>query len=116
MQSDIERIVKPGPLGWDPQAIRKELTEAEEHNGWPNRETWLVHLWLSNEQGLYPEAKEKAENGSSDLDGGQGICDWLKEQPIFSDDCSPQGLWVDLITQALNRVAWEAIGAAFREE
>ena len=46
-------------------------TLATEYNGWTNRETWVVNLWLSNDmesyellQGIYKkpcETREKAE-------------------------------------------------------
>ena len=46
-------------------------TVATEYNGWTNRETWVVNLWLSNDmesyellQGIYKnpcETREKAE-------------------------------------------------------
>lgn len=25
----------------------------DEYNGWPNRETWAVHMWATNTEGLY---------------------------------------------------------------
>ena len=32
------------------------------YNGWKNRETWLVNLWLTNEQGPYNTLVEIAES------------------------------------------------------
>jgi len=30
------------------------------YNGWPNRETWCVALWIGNDQGMYYQAREMA--------------------------------------------------------
>ena len=30
-------------------------TVATEYNGWSNRETWLVNLWLTNDECYYEE-------------------------------------------------------------
>jgi hypothetical protein len=87
----------------------------ETYNGWTNRETWLVHLWLSNEPATYETARELARTSQSDLAAGTAIHVWL-----MGDDAPwpipTTGLLTDLIGQALYRVDWRAIGRAFREE
>lgn len=35
----------------------------EEYNGWANRETWALDLWLSNDQGLYEMTRERVAEG-----------------------------------------------------
>ena len=32
----------------------------EEYNGWTNRETWVLNLWINNDETWYKEAWEKA--------------------------------------------------------
>jgi hypothetical protein len=35
------------------------MTNDMEYNGWSNRETWALNLWLSNDQGLYEMTRER---------------------------------------------------------
>lgn len=59
----------------------------EEYNGWTNYETWNVHLWITNEEGIYramvagkPYTAKTAErfvrrifpNGTPDMENRSG--------------------------------------------
>ena len=39
---------------------------SDEYNGWTNRETWALNLWLGNDQGLYLATQEVADNAYED--------------------------------------------------
>ena len=40
-------------------------TNPDEYNGWINRETWALNLWLSNDERLYEATQEVADNATS---------------------------------------------------
>lgn len=70
---------------------------SEEYNGWVNRETWALNLWLGNDEGLYNEVREIAERATSEYvvacdsygmeptDGGrafrvgEAILEWVRD-------------------------------------
>lgn len=91
----------------------------ETYDGWTNYESWLVALWLDNEQGSQEQAREIATQAASDLAAGEAI------KSLIEDDVEavsgwgsavPQnGMIVDLINAALSRVDWREVGAHFRE-
>jgi hypothetical protein len=84
------------------------MTEESTYNGWTNRETWLVALWLGNTDAMTDEytryiANDKAYNLNERVDILRGyvysICmgDESKKEPIASmaTDLLNQYGWVD---------------------
>jgi hypothetical protein len=60
----------------------------ERYNGWVNRETWSLALWIDNDQGLYNEKEEKIDSlidRTIDIDEDTKLAitaefgEWLKE-------------------------------------
>lgn len=82
------------------------ITTAE-YNGWSNRETWLVNLWLSNDMGSYEflrsicrkdcEMWEKAEEIEAHF---QYQLEDMYDAPTF---------WSDILGTALDRVDWHRV-------
>lgn len=87
----------------------------ETFNGWTNRESWLVSLWLDNEQGTHERCREIAAACESDLAAGEAIERAIDEGELFGE-LPVSGFLADLVNGALARVDWRAIGNHFREE
>jgi hypothetical protein len=45
------------------------MTNDMEYNGWTNRETWALNLWLSNDQGLYETTRERVAEAVNEHKG-----------------------------------------------
>lgn len=86
----------------------------ETYNGWTNYESWVVALWIDNEESAHINAREIASEHESDMAAGEAIERWLDSQ--LEDRIPESGLLADLITHAMARVDWREIGAHFRAE
>lgn len=56
--------------------------DTEEYEGWTNRETWLLNLWINNDETWYNDAWEKAAEiiGSKpDAEQVHHMATWLEE-------------------------------------
>jgi hypothetical protein len=97
----------------------------QEYNGWGNRETWAVKLWIDNDgyaggcESVMDKARELMRDSANDADYIQAssrLADWL-EQMITSDydesAASAIGLWSDLLNGALGKVDWREIAVAY---
>lgn len=86
----------------------------EEYNGWTNRETWAVNLWIDNDRGLYYTVQDYLKH-ASECDSDSLMC--LEESlenlfdEAFSDieEISQTGLTMLKDIGSLYRVNWREI-------
>jgi hypothetical protein len=96
------------------------VTRDETYNGWTNKATWLVKLWIDNDQGeqesWHAVARVAVNNG-----GPYALSELLKDHYENSaEDLLPidqqASFWADLLNWALASVDWAAIARALIED
>ena len=80
------------------------------YNGWTNKPTWLVHLWLTNDYGLYHTTLAVLEHAH---DREAALRELVEELCALEDSA---GLLADLLGWALAIVNWREVADAFAEE
>ena len=79
----------------------------EKYNGWTNRSTWAVHLWITNEWDYYSLARRDKFSGPDLKIWWTAICKSMRE---IKKDCEPlsEVNW-DEVSEALNLVHFVVI-------
>lgn len=86
------------------------------YNGWRNRETWCVNLWLTNEEGSYTECREIVA-GFNDYDARGAISEYVETLLIDTLGDDKLGTMAgDLLLASLAYVDWQCIVEHFRED
>ena len=82
----------------------------EEYNGWKNYETWVVNLWLTNDEVSYNYLFDLAKE-TPDKFYLSKILKRDTEERFFDiqDDGQLPGMFVDLLNSALSMVDWVEI-------
>ena len=103
-----------------------------EYNGWSNYATWVVKLWLDNEEYPYDTITERAreawaESEDEDTEAtpgsltrvevasrtmSRGLREWVEDEFTLPTD----GLAGDLMGSALDDVDWDEIATAYIED
>lgn len=100
-----------------------------DYNGWSNRETWLVNLWMDNNGAEYYKMialdclKEQLENAEYDVANAsrlaRGPCgnafEYVHESESY-EFCENKGVFRDLLSTALANVNWYELAKAWLEE
>ena len=76
------------------------------YNGWRNRPTWNVHLWLSNEEGLYNAARTTCTEARNLADAAHFLRELCFD--VWPKRVTPDG-------DDLFKVNWRDVAKAFRE-
>ena len=82
------------------------------YKGWPNYETWVVNLWLTNDPDTYERLMSIVQ--SCDMPGAQSTAlrEWVRpDQGDMAEDAEPgvSGMYVDLLASAFDVVNWNEI-------
>lgn len=84
------------------------------YNGWTNRETWLVNLWLTNDGDAW--LTEMTDDAIAGCDGDRDDAIYTLSQTLeqqhddaLADIPGLSGVFSDLLTGALARVNWREI-------
>ena len=90
----------------------------KEYNGWHNYETWLVKLWIDNEESSSRYWDETAQEVYDDAEASRSftkeeqatltLSDRLKDE---FDENQPEleGFWADLLNASMSEVNWHEI-------
>jgi len=85
------------------------VAEGTAYNGWSNRETWLVSLWLNNDESLYSQllvAIERREHASIKA---EWLAERVQEQLDWYLEDQTASLWVDMLRGSFYWVDWVEI-------
>lgn len=98
------------------------------YNGWTNYETWLVKLWIDNDQGAQEYWQERAteiaedeiSNEHDDVAEAQSQAAYrlARDLEAYHDEFRPEtvGVYADLLTSALGMVDWDEIARSMLDD
>lgn len=99
------------------------------YNGWTNYETWLVNLWMTNEENTQKFFQRAAEDHYESVEENDIFCkfdrayldfaEYIKESHMevtYEMNFPIEGVMRDLLNAALSRVDWDEIAKGWMEE
>ena len=101
----------------------QNVIEAEEYNGWPNRETWALVLHINNDEGLQDWAHDLtaelvAEYGTTAFNRvGERIVDGFQDLlgEMMGEEMFEFAIMVMSDVGSFWRIDWAAVGESFIE-
>jgi hypothetical protein len=86
-------------------AVERQPVKTTTYNGWSNRETWVVNLWLTNDEHTYNMVRGMS---ADEIEA-------LVDDCYLTGDLHP-GFMSDLINSALAHVDWREIAESVNAE
>lgn len=84
---------------------------ADTYNGWTNRETWALNLWLMNDQGLYDLTRERVTEAVAAVNrpGGPTAPGEIERAFRYQAGLAVKALWEELTDPDEGLMSAEAI-------
>ena len=86
------------------------------YNGWPNYETWVVNLWLTNEPHTYERLMSIVQNPDTLGEQADALRAWVRPDQGEDENADTieqtigiTGIYVDLLAAAFDMVEWKEI-------
>lgn len=93
------------------------MSENEKYNGYNNYETWLVALWIDNDQCYQSDVHELAEQNKDDEGScASAIKAYVEEMPDVSTAIENGGMVADLVNSTLSDVDWYELAEMYIKE
>lgn len=93
--------------------VAEELNTNTTYNGWSNRETWIVNLWLTNEECYYYELQDIIHGFEESYEQAEELEKYVRFIVARLDEPS---LTSELLSTSLGRVDWLEIVQSNQEE
>lgn len=88
-------------------------TEDKTYNGWANYETWVINMWLSNDEGIYEETNGIIEQQLNEpvITACEALKDFVEElaEATTSGVLGGSSFVTDLFQGALSEVDWREV-------
>lgn len=95
----------------------KEMSDNEKYNGYNNYETWLIALWIDNDQCYQEMVQELAGQYQDDENGmSSALKDFVEEMPDVSKALENGGMVADLVNSTLSDVDWYELAEMYIKE
>ena len=88
------------------------------YNGWSNRETWVINLWLDNNEHDSKYLYDLANDGRALYDQAKELEEFITEawQDIVELQKIEASMWADLMNTAIWAVDWREIIEAHHDD
>lgn len=86
------------------------------YNGWSNYETWLVKLWMDNDEDSCRYWQEQAQCARSERENARFVlANMLKDE---HEESMPEvaGVYLDLLAAVLGEINWREIADSLLED
>jgi len=86
------------------------MSDDKGYNGWSNYESWLVGLWLSNDQSSFDWCRHIVRHSKDLYAAGDEMKDFVDELNPLRDQAT---IFSDLLNAALSEVDWKDVAEQF---
>lgn len=86
-------------------SVAKQVVSTTTYNGWSNRETWVMNLWLTNDE-LHYDTMQYVIKAYDEYEQAEQLESLVRDE--LESTVSPS-LTYDLLVTSLGRISWQEI-------